>query len=230
MKLVRRTASAVTFYSLISVALVGPLFCQAASMTAALLQGGYNLLRDAVSSLVFGPYGWLQTIVFLIFGISVLCLDVALLTRYKVKNIAGPILIGLVGVGFFIIGLNHGQVPGGPMTASIRIHNYTTAGIIFLFPAACFCLAPTFKALRYRYLHWGSIGLGIAMALFLVVGGYVLALKSSMVGMYERILLGAGQLWVMAIGLHILLDKRLRPALVTNSSGLIPIEPGHEWS
>ena len=123
--------------------------------------------------------------------------------------------MGLVAVGFFIIGLNHGQAPGQAATLSNQIHNYAAASIIFLFPAACFCLAPTFKNLRYRYLHLATIGLGIAMTIFLILGGYFLALKFSMVGIYERILLWAGQLWVMVIGLHVLLDKRMHPEFVS---------------
>ena len=176
------------------------------------MQGGYNFIVDAVSNLVFGPYGWLQTIVFLVFGASILCLDIALLGRLKIKNITGPILLALVGIGFFLVGLNAAQAPGAPATIYTQVHTISAAFVITLFPITCFFMAPSFKALGYVQLYKGTMGLGIFMLLFTVAGGFGLALHGAMPGIYERILLWSGQLWMMAICLQLFLDRNLRPA------------------
>jgi len=205
----RELAATGVFYTLTSVALVGPLFCQTASMTVSLLQDGYNLIVDAVSNLVFGPYGWLQTAVFVVFGVSVLCLDAVLLSRLKIKNAIGAISLALIGTGFFIIALVPGQAPGGAATLATTVHNCATGMVVVMFPTACLSLSPTFKALRYRKLYIGSIITGIIMGVFMVAGGLTLGLRYNMVGIYERILLWSGQLFVMAVCLHLLKDKRL---------------------
>jgi hypothetical protein len=211
-KISRVNAAAGAFYGLTAIAFAGPVFFQAASVTASVLQDGYNMVIDAVSNLVFGPYGWLQTIVFLVFGASVLCLDIVLLARLRVKNLTGPILLALLGIGFFIVGLNPAQAPGTPATISTHAHTFATAAVVVLFPSVCFFLAPTFKTMGYGVLYRATLILGIFMSVFMVVGGFTLALHFSMPGIYERTLLWSGQLWMMAICLQLFLDRKLRPA------------------
>jgi hypothetical protein len=63
--------------------------------------------------------------------------------------------------------------------------------------------------MRYRHLHISSIVLGIFMAVFMVAGGFTLGMRYDMVGIYERVLLFSGQLWVMAVCLYLLKDGRL---------------------
>ncbi len=103
------------------------------SLTLSFLERSYIIVIDAVSNLVFGPYGWLQTVVFFVFGISVLCLDIVLLFRLKSRSVIGAVSLALVGIGFFIIGLYHGQAPGGPVTLTTTIHICATAVVICLF-------------------------------------------------------------------------------------------------
>ena len=69
-----RTLRGALFYSLAAVAVAGPLVFMLASTLLPFLNQGYNIIYDAVSSLVFGVYGWLQTAGFYSFGVSLMAL------------------------------------------------------------------------------------------------------------------------------------------------------------
>jgi hypothetical protein len=114
----------------------------------------------------------------------------------KVKFNAGAIFVALAGVGFVIIGLNHAQIPGAALTLSAIIHHNTAIAVVVMLPLACLFLAPRLKAKGYSSLYYYSLGTGIFYALFFIFGGLILVSHLSMVGIYERILLWSGQLWV----------------------------------
>lgn len=192
------------FYTLISLTLAGPLAFQSSSTAVSFLQNGYNLVRDAVSILVFGPYGWLQTTGFYLFGISLLALSVILFAKVRVKINAGAILLALLGIGFIMIGAHKGPGPEEVLNYSGLIHEITVAIVVVVFPVACFLLAPSLKAWGYRGLYIYTIAVGIFAALFMIIGGPILALRYSLIGIFERVLLWNGQLWLLVICIRLL--------------------------
>jgi hypothetical protein len=195
------------FYTLVSLALAGPLAFQSTSTAASVLQNGYDLVRDAVSLLVFGPYGWLQTAAFYLFGVSLLALSIILTAKARVKINAGAIPLALLGAGFIMLGAHKGPEPGGTLGYSGLIHEITVIIVVLLFPVACFLLAPGLKAWGYRSLYIYTIAVGVFSALFMAIGGPVLALQYSLVGIFERILLWSGQLWLLVVCIHLLVDE-----------------------
>jgi len=159
-------------------------------------QTGYDPVREAISALVYGPLGWIQTSVFFLFALSLLALTVLFPLVLRLKLNAGIIVLALAGIGFIIIGINPSQAPGAELTAPALIHHYTAIAVVFTFPLACFLLAPSLKARGYTGLFYYSLGSGTFFVLFLVIGGIVLVQHLSLVGLFERILLWNGQLWV----------------------------------
>lgn len=182
--------------TLVTLAATGPIIFQSASTAVQHLQSGYNPIRDAISSLVFGRFGWIQTDVFYLFALSLIALTLLFFLVIKVKFNAGAVILALAGVGFIIIGLNQAQIPGTAPTISSMIHQYTTVAVLVMFPLACFLLAPALKARGYSGLYYYTLGTGIFFFLFFIVGGVILITHFSLVGLYERILLWNGQLWV----------------------------------
>ncbi len=114
----------------------------------------------------------------------------------RVKFNGGAMMLALAGIGFIIIGLNQAQVPGATPTLTTMIHQYTTVAVLVMFPIACFLLAPGLKARGYSGLYYYTLGTGVFFILFFSIGGYILVTRFSLVGIYERILLWNGQLWV----------------------------------
>ena len=74
-----RTLRGALFYSLAALAIAGPLIFMLASTLLPFLNQGYNIVYDAVSALVFGVYGWLQTVGFYSFGVSLMALSAVVL-------------------------------------------------------------------------------------------------------------------------------------------------------
>jgi hypothetical protein len=58
-----------------------------------------------------------------------------------------------------------------------------------------------------------SLGVGIFSLLFVYIGGAVLILEYDMIGLFERIMLFNGQIWLTVVGLNLLIvDIRERLA------------------
>ena len=199
----------------VSLAMVGPVLFQVASTAAQVLYPGHDFIEDAVSSLVFRPYGWLQTGAFYVFGVSLLALALTLFLKVKAKINAGAVMIALSGLGFIVLGMNQAQVPGATLTTSAIVHHDATIAVVAMSPLACFFLAPGLKSSGYSGLRFYSIAVGIFAVLFITIGGQLLVAQSSLIGIFERVLLWNGQLWAEIVCLQLIwstLKKKTVPA------------------
>jgi hypothetical protein len=199
----RRTYKA-ALYSIIAV----PVLFQSASALLQALTSGYDPVREAVSSLVFGPYGWLQTTMYYFTAASLLSLAVLLYLRVKPRFKWGFLVLGLLGIAFALIGINKPALPGTAATATSTLHVGASIFIAAAFPVACLLLGPILKARRHAFLRWYTIVVGISSLLFFLIGGAVLVLHLSYLGLFERVMLWNGQLWVELVCLQLLLDAR----------------------
>jgi len=119
-----RTSSSRRELALLACGIVaGPLFFAISSIAGA-LRPGYDLLRHPVSSLEFGPQGWVQAVNFLLTGTLVVFFGWCI--RATVRRLGGgsavPILLIIVGIGLFGAGMFDpdplsGYPPGTPPTA-----------------------------------------------------------------------------------------------------------------
>lgn len=203
------------FYSLVPVVLAGPIVFQLVSTLLPFFNKGYDLVRDAVSELVFGAYGWLQTAGFYSFGVSLLALAVIVFIKTKMRVNPGMLALAYIGLGFVMIGAFKGNGPGLPPGYTGIIHQVTVGIVVVAFPIACLLMAPILKAWGYRKLRIYTIAVGIFATLFMVVGGPLLALHYALPGIFERVLLWNGQLWVLVTCTQLVIDdmrKRRRYA------------------
>ncbi len=124
--------------------ITAPLVFQLLMVAAQGLQPGYNPLRDTISSMVWGPQGWLQTGNFVIIGLMLGALAVELRpwAGQSLRAKIGRLLLLSTGAGFIILAICPTQSPGGLKNLAAVIHGITVYGIVFFFPAACFLLAP----------------------------------------------------------------------------------------
>lgn len=189
---------------LLIISLLGLSIYQCTS-SAVYLNSWGNLINNTISSLVFAPNGWLQTIAFYVLSISVLALAILLQFKAPVKLNLGAILIALVGFGLLLIGTCPAQFPGEPFIENI--HKWSTIAIISLLPTAGFFLAATFKTWNYRFLYTYTIINSTFQILFICIGGFFLTIDYNMYGLFERVMLVSSQMWLTVIGLNFLLAE-----------------------
>ena len=193
-----------------------PVLFQLAMVLAQSSQPGYNPLRDTISSMVWGPQGWLQTVNFFFFGALLMGLAWQLrpwLARSTWARVGGLLLL-LVGAEFIVLGVCPTASPGGAKDAAAVIHGLTVYFIVFSFPAACFLMA---KALRVGKLSefifpytivTGVFGMGL-----IVLGLFLMVREAHWFGMLERVLLLNGFIWIEVVAVYFVGDgfvKRLR--------------------
>ncbi len=195
------------FNSLLAVILTGPVVFQSVSAALQSSWAGYDPVRDAVSILVFGPLGWLQTAAFWVFGFSLIALAVVLYFHIKLKFRLGIFALVLLGAAFAVVGANPTGLPGVKDTLTAVTHRGATAFIVLAFPTVCFLLVPMLKAKRHVVLRWSTIAAGVFAVLFLTLGGIFLVNQLSLLGLYERVLLGCGQLWVEIVCAQLIIDR-----------------------
>ena len=176
------------------------------SNVAATLHPGYNILRQTVSELALGPYGWIQTADFFVVGVLVIVFSSGL--YYGVQRRcgfrAGIGILVFVGLGTFLLGFFPTEPGVTPTLVTLSPHLVITGAVFSLFPLAFLLLAPSLKAdpfwssLFVYTVVAGALGLG------LFVGIARLPSDWEFFGIYERMLLANGLIWMEIIGIRLL--------------------------
>ena len=186
---------------LLTISLLGLCIFQLNSFAAYLNSYG-NLINNTISSLVYAPNGWFQTAAFFILGLSILALAVLLQLKAPVKLNLGAVILALIGFAFFLIGTFPARFPGEPFLAGI--HKWATIFVVVFLPIAGLLVAPTFKTWNYRFLYKYTIIASTLQLLLVFAGGLLLLLHFEIFGLFERVLLLNGQIWLTVIGLNFL--------------------------
>lgn len=188
--------------------LAGPLFVAAFLIQGALKPGGYDVLRHPVSSLALGPYGWVQTAVFLACGLLTVAFAAGLLRLSGVRRRIGAVLVGLWGVGLVGAGLFVTEpVSGYPAGTPALPAAYSTVGALHdLFSVAAFFSlgAAAFVLAAGSGRGWAvySVLSGLAFLGFFFLSGVGFAQDPSLVdtaGLWQRLSLLAGWTWLTAL-------------------------------
>jgi hypothetical protein len=185
---------------------ISPILFQTGSMSAQALYAGYDPIRNAVSALVLSPYGWLQTAVFYLFGAALIALAIIVYFRIKARFKAGVIGMILLGAAFTVLGANPTAGPGiSDLTAAI--HRGAAVFVVTAFPVMCFTISPMFKNAGHKGILWYTVAAGTFATAFMIIGGIFLAQRQSMVGLFERVLLLNGQIWVIVVATQMITSK-----------------------
>ncbi len=187
-----------------------PLLFQLIMVATQWLQPGYNPLRDTISSMVWGPHGWLQTGNFAVIGLMLGALSGELRpwAGRGIRAKLGRLLLYLVGAGFIILAICPTQSPGGPKNIPAIIHGITVYGIVFFFPAACFLLAPVLATGGWgKYIKRYTITTGVLETVLIGLGAFLMFKDAHWFGMLERLLLLTGFTWLIVISIYFAGDK-----------------------
>ena len=197
-----------------SAIIAGPLFF-AIFLTADALRPDYDPLRHPVSSLEFGPGGWVQRLNFLLTGTFVTLFGLSV--RSPVRKLGGgrtvPILfmavgIGLIGAALFepdpLSGYPLGTPPAALYPSLHRVlHDLFSTPVFTALPAACVVLARRFA--KSRMIGWAiySALSAAMMSIFFVMSSIAFAQGSPLTpvgGLLQRLTLAVGFVWMALLG------------------------------
>jgi hypothetical membrane protein len=178
-------------------------------IVAQLLPPHYNPVSQAESDLGIGPYGWVMDINFVVRGILSLALAYGLYLAWpktaRVPRISLA-LIGAWGIGAFILAVSPADV-SGPATLHGTIH-LIAAGLAFLFLAVgvmgvsfAMPIEGPWTSIRPYAKALASLA-AIGLVVFFVAAS-VPRIGHDLYGLFERVFLGFGLLWMLVVSIHL---------------------------
>jgi MFS family permease len=186
------------------VGIVGPIVVAVGDLAASSSVPGYSLVRDSVSSLALTSIGWLQSICFLAMGLLLEIFVAGLFFNIRRARgfHAGIVLLALCGFVLMLIATFHMDHSGAPPIDG-TIHTIASYGLGLLFPIAILSLAPSLKSTpNWKGIFVYTLIAGV-LALALILGA-LLAEQRGWFGLYERIIIGNGLVWVEIVAIHFL--------------------------
>ena len=174
---------------------------------------GFDLWRLWVSHLSLGSDGWINVVNLVLYGLLLCCFAIGLrrTVRSGTGSRWGPRLIALYGIvliaaGLFVPDPSLGYPPGmqvGAPTWHGRLHDIAGPLAFASSTAACLVLARRFRAesggtdwLRYSVATGVTIAVSFVVCSVLVTLDFAGVFPNAPSGLFERIALFAGCLWV----------------------------------
>lgn len=197
----------------------GPLFTLAYLLEGA-TRADYNSLRHPVSSLSLGELGWTQMANFLVTGALTFAFALGLrqLLRGRNGSTWGPALVAIMGIGLFGAGIFatdpiNGYPPGSPAerlgysNTAAALHDLFSAFFFFGLVIVCFVFTRYF--IKQRKFGWAIHCMVTAFAFLagFVLSGVGFSGAAGFIeygGLFQRITLTLGLLWVTLLALYFL--------------------------
>lgn len=183
----------------------GPVLVLLLSAIAVIGDAGYNFFDDAISMLVFGPRGWLETAVFVLIGVvmAVFALRLHSSISVDIKSKIGIILLVSVGVSFILTAIFPTAPNNAPPSFHSFIHGLLSHAVPLLFIIASFMFGAVFRSdPRWKTLSVYTYATGAAIVVLIALSATVL---NPLAGLYERLLLLIGLSWVEVVAGRLLL-------------------------
>ena len=198
------------------VGIVGPILFWVLLLLAQSLHPGYNPWENSVSRLIFGQFGWLQTVNFGLLTLFTAAFGVAVylcIAKSFVGRLASLLLV-LMGLAQLLTTLFRVDVnPLGPKSLAYSIHNWVFIISAGSFPFGALLLVPSlWSDKRWRPFAYTTIAAVVAdlslELLWLVSRPFQPHLIDPWFGVYERILLSIPLAWMIIISIRLLLFIR----------------------
>jgi hypothetical membrane protein len=207
-------------------ALAGPLFIVVYTIED-LTRPGFSPLRDQVSQLALGDWGWVQAVNFFVTGLLVVALAAGLRRVLRPRGLV-PSLIALAGLGlvaatFFATSPANGYPPGAraAMTAHGQVHDLAAGLFYTCLSAAVIGCARRGARAGHRGFAAYCIASVAAMIVFLSLSsiGYARVPGLAEVsGLFERLSLMSGLLWMTVLAVCLSRGTRLSGATASGGS------------
>jgi hypothetical membrane protein len=196
------------------VGILGPLIFWGVLITLGQTQPTYDATRSDISLLALGANGWIQTVSFAVFGLSIVGFQAGL-QRAVTGKVVGPIAVLAVmcGGGLIAIAIFPTDLPG-VWTVHGSVHLGVVAILAALLPVSGFVTAGKMTEhsswRRYALPTRLTAGLTGALAvLLLVVWGGAWAGAHRWLGLFERAVFLVPSLWMEITALHLLTRSKV---------------------
>ncbi len=181
------------------------------------LRPGYHPLADYVSALSLGERGWIQIANFLFVGTCLVVLAGA--AAATIRKSAGPIMLGIVGIGYLMSGpfvMDPAGTPRAAMSTHGLVHGVLGAVVFVLMPIIPFVFLRRFRRdTAWRSLSRPTVILGTITAAtdiaFTIVtkSPDLMTMSAPWTGLLQRLVIVPFQAWVvvLALGLRRIDDR-----------------------
>lgn len=208
----RRAKSSRVVTALAIAGVVGPILFWALLLLAQSLHPGYDAWEDSTSRLIFGPFGWLQTMNFYLIALFIAAFGAAVylgIAKSRIARIASLLLV-VMGFAQLLTAVFPVDVdPFGPKSMAYIIHNLAFIVSAASFPFGAFMLVPNlWSDARWRpfaYLTLAAATVVLILGLVWLVSRPIEPhLIDSWFGVYERILFSIPLAWMIVISTRLL--------------------------
>ncbi|UQU66874.1 DUF998 domain-containing protein [Couchioplanes caeruleus] len=191
------TALDPTTRRLLTCGVVGPPLFIIAFLVEESLRPGYDLLRQTVSELAIGRYGWQQIANFLVYGVLLLLFAAGL--RRATRSVVLPALVVLVAVALIVSGLFvTDPVHTDPTSWHGTVHNIAAIPVFLGVPLLCLVVAVS--SLRRRNWGWTVYSTVTAVAMLATIQGLA---SEAYAGLFQRITIVLGWAWLNLLALRV---------------------------
>ncbi len=197
---------------------VPPLFFSY-DLLSIVLNHGYSPLLHTISAFAIQPFGWIERVGIFTVGLTLIGIGIVwffwLARRVGVLFRVAGALLGLVGLGFMLIGAFNTDVTSIDKSLHGVIHYFTFIVVVVLFPCFCSVLA---LSLRRRLFNRKGIALYTAITgligLLFIASRLIPVLNSVPSGLAERLLATVDLFWLTIAGSQITRLARVTGQLV----------------
>jgi len=189
------------------IAVIGMAVSFLADASAIVVNTDYNILTNSVSSLAWGPMGWIQVLSFYCFGISVAACAYGLYLSLKhdLRPSIGVVCLMVVSISFLFIGTFNAVPEGAPMTLSGYIHDISSFFSAIFFIAGSFVIAPSLKDDHETLFHYT---LATGMLSLILLGGDRLPTDWPWIGLRERVEGINAAIWIVVMSIAVVRKDR----------------------
>ena len=181
-------------------AIGGPLFI-IVFLIEGMTRPRYNPLRQPISDLAIGEYGWMQIANFVITGLLFVAFAIGLRRKLlPLGAIWGPLVVGLFALGLIGAGVFSGDKY--PL-----LHNLCGVPVFFGLPIACFVFSRFFVRLGQRGWAAYSAFTGLAMLATFILAAMGFGGRPDLVdlaGVFQRLSITIGWTWATLLAIHLL--------------------------
>ncbi len=190
-------------------AVAGPLVFLATAVFLEFAQPNFSPVRDTISSLVYGRFGWLQTAAFVVLGLTMIAMSIRAGTIMARRHpaILGQTMLSLMGLAFVVLAIFPTSSPLYQLGIEHEIHQQIVRVMSALFPLACMLVAYGVLP-RYPTVRGYTMATAVVAMALIPVGAVAVLTDAPWLGAIERIILGNGLIWAEAMAVQVLLVTR----------------------